>query len=102
MDFITELEKILKAKKNSQASGSYTTKLLQGDRDRILKKIGEEAGEVIIAAKNDRQELIHESADLIFHLILLLVREGVKWSEISQELEKRHQVKTQPLTGYPK
>lgn len=92
MDFLWELQEILKERKKTQPPNSYTAELLAGDRDRILKKIAEEAGEVIIAAKNPQapQELIHESADLLFHLLLLLVSTETDLKEVVSELEKRH------------
>ncbi len=92
MDFLQILEDFLKQRKtNSSHSTSYTSKLFQEGRDRILKKIGEEAGEVIIAAKNNKQELIYESADLLFHLILLCVHEGIEFQDIIDELKRRHE-----------
>lgn len=70
---------------------SYTADLFRGGVDRILKKVGEEAGEVIIAAKNsDKKELTHEVADLLFHLQVLLVEQGLSLQEIVEELHKRH------------
>jgi phosphoribosyl-AMP cyclohydrolase / phosphoribosyl-ATP pyrophosphohydrolase len=69
---------------------SYTTKLLVGGIDRILKKVGEEAGEVIIASKNHRpEEISWEVADLLYHLLVMLESEGVPVSQIAGELGKR-------------
>jgi phosphoribosyl-ATP pyrophosphohydrolase len=71
---------------------SYTSRIMQDDdkkaEDKILEKIGEEAAEVIIASKND-EGLVYESADLIFHTLLLLVYKGVELDELLQEFEKR-------------
>ncbi|AUB55563.1 MAG: phosphoribosyl-ATP diphosphatase [Methanobacterium sp.] len=71
---------------------SYTSRIMQDDdkkaEDKILEKIGEEAAEVIIASKND-EDLVYESADLIFHTLLLLVYKGVDLDELFQEFEKR-------------
>ncbi|MBK8397224.1 MAG: phosphoribosyl-ATP diphosphatase [Leptospiraceae bacterium] len=70
---------------------SYTADLFRKGIDRILKKVGEEAGEVIIAAKNkDEQELIHEVADLLFHIQVLLVDKNIPISKVEDELKKRH------------
>ena len=93
MDFLYDLEKILKERKIKLPPNSYTSKLFSHPeaRDKILKKIGEEAGEVIIAGKNNRSELVYESADLLFHLILLLVQEGIDFNEIIVELQKRNE-----------
>ena len=70
--------------------GSYTTTLFRGGLDRILKKIGEEAGEVIIGAKNrNREEISWEVSDLVYHLLVMLEEEGVSLQMIAEELEKR-------------
>ena len=91
MSFLNELEEVLKIRKQQLPENSYTARLFREGDDRILKKIVEEAGEVVIAAKNtDRQEIIHESADLIFHLLMLLVQKGLTLEDIEKELEKRH------------
>ncbi|EKQ55946.1 MAG: phosphoribosyl-ATP pyrophosphatase [Methanobacterium sp. Maddingley MBC34] len=71
---------------------SYTSRIMQDDdkkaEDKILEKVGEEAAEVIIAAKND-ENLVYESADLIFHTLLLLVYKGVDLDDLYQEFERR-------------
>jgi phosphoribosyl-ATP pyrophosphohydrolase/phosphoribosyl-ATP pyrophosphohydrolase/phosphoribosyl-AMP cyclohydrolase len=91
MEFFTKLEEVLRKRKNELPEKSYTAELFRDGIDRILKKIGEEAGEVIIAAKNpNEKELIHEVADLIFHVEVLLVEKGLSLEIISKELEKRH------------
>jgi len=91
MSFLNELEEVLKIRKQQLPENSYTARLFREGDDRILKKIVEEAGEVVIAAKGtDRQEIIHESADLIFHLLMLLVQKGLTLEDIEKELEKRH------------
>lgn len=90
--FINELETIIKQRKNSPSENSYTSSLFQGGLDRILKKIGEEAGEVIIAAKNhDTQELSNEAADLVFHLLILLQEQDLSFEDIISTLKQRHQ-----------
>ncbi|HNS24686.1 MAG: phosphoribosyl-ATP diphosphatase [Euryarchaeota archaeon] len=71
---------------------SYTSRIMQDSQkkaeDKILEKIGEEASEVIIASKND-ENLVQESADLIFHTLLLLVYKGVELDELLDEFERR-------------
>ena len=68
------------------------TYLLEKGLDKVLKKLGEETAETIIAAKNrDNAELRSESADLLFHLVVLLHARGVAWSDVMQELARRHQ-----------
>lgn len=91
MEFLLTLEELLKKRKVDLPEKSYTAELFRDGIDRILKKVGEEAAEVIIAAKNtDEKELIHEVADLLFHVEVMLVEKGLSLSKIVSELEKRH------------
>jgi phosphoribosyl-ATP pyrophosphohydrolase len=91
MTLLADLEKLLYQRKHDLPENSYTSTLFKGGVDRILKKVGEEAGEVIIAAKNESQaELVHECADLFFHVLVLLVSRGVPLAEVELELQKRH------------
>lgn len=74
--------------------GSYVARLHQQGLDRILKKVGEEAGEVIIAAKNhNREELAWEASDLLFHLLFALAEEGLTPQDLANVLHQRHQPK---------
>lgn len=87
------LYEMLKQRKKEPKEGSYTTYLFEKGKDKILKKIGEECTEVVIgAAKNDRAETIYEIADLAYHLMVLMVQEGIEMKDISSELAKRHVV----------
>jgi phosphoribosyl-ATP pyrophosphohydrolase/phosphoribosyl-AMP cyclohydrolase len=71
--------------------GSYTTKLFEGGHDKILKKVAEEAGEVLIAAKGGkREEIIHEVADLMFHALMVLGYHDISLQEVYQELGARY------------
>jgi phosphoribosyl-ATP pyrophosphohydrolase/phosphoribosyl-AMP cyclohydrolase len=71
--------------------GSYVVRMHQAGLDRVLKKIGEEAGEVIIAAKNtDRKELEQEASDLLFHLLFLLAEQGISPADLARALWARH------------
>ena len=80
---------ILKRKKSSPET-SYVAYLMDGGTDMILKKICEESGELIIAAKNEnRTEQIHELADLWFHMLVLMGHKGITLTDISRELENR-------------
>ena len=89
-DFIDQLFATLQDRKANPTPGSYTASLL-ADGDEIVKKIGEEAVEVILAAKGQGdQRIIEESADLIYHLLVLLVSHGLTWDDIRQELKSRH------------
>ncbi len=71
--------------------GSYTSYLFDKGIDKILKKVGEEATEIVIAAKNpDASELKYEISDFLYHMIVLMAERGVTWDEIFEELAKRH------------
>lgn len=90
MNSLNELYEELVARQTTPKEGSYTTYLFSKGLDKILKKVGEEATEVVIAAKNrDKKELIAESADLLYHLTVLLVEQGVSLTEIEAELASR-------------
>lgn len=91
MEFLYKLEELLRQRKKELPENSYTAKLFRDGEDRILKKIGEEASEVIIAAKNnEKKELLNELADLLFHIEILLVEKNISLQEVVRELEKRH------------
>jgi phosphoribosyl-ATP pyrophosphohydrolase len=85
------LFKIIKDRKTHSVEGSYTNKMFNAGYEQIAKKLGEEAIEVIIAAGHQgRQRTIEESADLIYHLFVLLIQQGISLDEVEKELEKRH------------
>jgi phosphoribosyl-ATP pyrophosphohydrolase/phosphoribosyl-AMP cyclohydrolase len=84
------LARTIASRKRHPVAGSYTAKLFAGGVDRIGKKIGEEATEVVIAAKNaDRAELVWETADLLYHTLVLLAERGVSLDEVGAELSRR-------------
>ncbi|SDW45840.1 phosphoribosyl-ATP pyrophosphatase /phosphoribosyl-AMP cyclohydrolase [Marininema mesophilum] len=86
-----ELETVIASREAERPKDSYTTYLFNEGVDKILKKIGEEAGEVIIAAKNrSHEELTWETADLLFHLLVLLREQKLPWDAVLAELKKRH------------
>lgn len=90
---LAELYDIIKDRKDNPREGSYTNYLFTKGLDKILKKIGEEATEVVIAAKNpDKNETIYETADLLYHLMVLLVEKGISFEEIKTELASREGV----------
>lgn len=85
-----ELYQIIQDRKKNMPENSYVASIFKDGNDRIIQKVGEEATEVIIAAKNESKELIiSEIADLWFHTLVLLCNLGIKPFEIFQELEKR-------------
>lgn len=85
------LEKLIIEREKDRPEGAYTTYLFEKGVDKILKKVGEEASEVIIAAKNrDKEELKWEAADLLYHLQVLLVEQGLPFKEVLKTLEERH------------
>ncbi|MGE5493925.1 MAG: bifunctional phosphoribosyl-AMP cyclohydrolase/phosphoribosyl-ATP diphosphatase HisIE [Burkholderiales bacterium] len=87
---IDELYGVIEGRKKNPVEGSYTNYLFDKGIDKILKKVGEEAAEVIIAAKNSsRDEIRYETADLVYHLLVMLCEEGLSPSEVFAELEKR-------------
>jgi phosphoribosyl-ATP pyrophosphohydrolase len=89
-DVIEELFQVLQERRRNPRPGSYTNLLLAAGEDEIVKKIGEEAIEVIIAAKSQGEErLIEESADLIYHLLVLLVARELTWNDVLAELAER-------------
>lgn len=88
--FLTELQKLLYKRKASSPEGSYTGKMFKKGRDKLAQKVGEEAVETVIGVKNSRDEFTYEASDLLFHLMMLLVGEGMRLEDLVEELEKRH------------
>ena len=87
-----DLYNIVLDRKNNPKEGSYTSYLFEKGQDKILKKIGEEAAEVIIAAKNnDKTELSNELADLMYHITVLMVEQGLKVADVANVLAQRHE-----------
>jgi len=87
---LNELYAVVASRKKERPAGSYTTYLFEQGLDKILKKVGEEASETIIAAKNeDSGALAGEASDLLYHLIVLLVERGLSLNDIRQELISR-------------
>ena len=82
---------LIKGRKEEKTEGSYTTYLFEKGLDKILKKVGEESTEVIIAAKaEDKAETIYEIADLAYHVMVLMIEAGIDLSDIHRELASRH------------
>jgi phosphoribosyl-AMP cyclohydrolase / phosphoribosyl-ATP pyrophosphohydrolase len=91
LNFLQKLSEIIKQRKIDLPNNSYTTKLFIEGSNRIIQKVGEEAVEVVIAAKNkNKKEIIYESADLLYHLLVMLADNEVELQEVVKELESRH------------
>ena len=87
---LDDLYSIVESRRLEKPEGSYTTYLFEKGLDKILKKLGEETSETIIAAKNDEREpLIREVADLLYHLTVLLIDRRITLEDVSQELSGR-------------
>ena len=85
------LMNLIAGRKTEKKEGSYTTYLFEKGLDKILKKVGEESTEVIIAAKDrDRKETIYEIADLTYHVMVLMIEAGISLEDIHRELASRH------------
>ena len=101
---LEELMKLIEGRKTEKKEGSYTTYLFEKGLDKILKKVGEESTEVIIAAKaEDKKETIYEIADLAYHVMVLMVEAGISLEDIHDELASRHvidhKVKQEKMTS---
>ena len=89
-NIIQELYKIIEDRRENPLKGSYTSYLFVEGLDKILKKIGEESSEVIIGSKNNKpKEVVSEISDLIYHVLVLMVLQGIKIEDIVTELGKR-------------
>lgn len=87
---LDEEYKVIEGRKNAPQEGSYTSYLFGKGIDKILKKVGEEATETIIAAKdNNSKEVVAEACDLIFHLEVLMVEMGITWQDIADKITER-------------
>ncbi len=87
---IQQLWTVIQSRKAEMPEGSYTAYLFRTGENEILKKIGEEAVEIIIAAKGEGDDrVIYESADLIYHLLVLLAARGLTWEQVEEELARR-------------
>ena len=89
-DILSRLMAVTEDRKRNPQEGSYTNYLFDKGEDKILKKVGEEAAEVVIAGKNrDKGEISYEVADLMYHLTVMLADNDMSWGDIFDELEKR-------------
>ncbi|MBI5349768.1 MAG: phosphoribosyl-ATP diphosphatase [Chloroflexi bacterium] len=91
MSFLHTLFQTIQDRKKNPKAGSYTNTLFEMGEDEIIKKVGEDAVEIILAAKGQGdQRLIEESADLMIHLLVLLAHKGLTLDDVERELERRH------------
>lgn len=89
-DVCTELMRVIEGRRDLPEPGSYTNKLFEGGDNRILKKIGEESAEFVMACKDDNsEEIAGEAADIVFHLQVALAHHGVSWRQVQQVLAAR-------------
>ena len=89
-DILQNLEAVLKERKQADPETSYVASLYAKGMDGILKKVGEESAETIIAAKNDSDhDLIYETADLLFHIMVMLSARGIGYAVVLDELDRR-------------
>jgi len=89
-EILNELYQVITDRKKNPKEGSYTCYLFDKGLDKILKKVGEEASETIIAAKNDsKEEIVYEVSDLLYHLMVLLVEKDITLEQIAEELNDR-------------
>ncbi|HEX2938746.1 MAG TPA: phosphoribosyl-ATP diphosphatase [Ruminiclostridium sp.] len=89
-DLINELYEIVMSRKSQHIENSYTCYLFEKGIDKILKKVGEETSEVIIAAKNGKNEdTVNEMGDLLYHLLVLMAEQGIKPEDLNAVLEER-------------
>lgn len=90
LNVLDELYQVVQERKLNPMEGAYTSYLFEKGLDKILKKVGEESAEVIIAAKNEnKDEVIMETCDLIYHIMVLLAEKEIKLEDVLAELEKR-------------
>ena len=91
MNSFEQMEAVIAQRRAEPQEGSYTCYLFEKGIDKILKKVGEECTEVIIAGeKEDKAETVYEISDLAYHVLVLMVQAGITVEDITRELEKRH------------
>jgi phosphoribosyl-AMP cyclohydrolase / phosphoribosyl-ATP pyrophosphohydrolase len=91
MEFLIKLQDLLEERKRLMPEGSYTTKLFRSGINKIAQKVGEEAVELIIEAKDDNSDLfLNEAADLLYHYLVLLTEKGYRIEDVVEMLKSRH------------
>ena len=91
LEFLVVLEEIIQDRRDSPAAGSYTSELLNAGRKRMAQKVGEEGVELALAAlEQDRDEIVNEAADLLYHMLVMLAAEDMRVTDVVAVLERRH------------
>ncbi len=91
INFLNQLSALIKDRKKNLPEKSYTTKLFKEGANRIIQKVGEEAIETVIAAKNrDKNEIVNETADLLYHLLVMLAEQNIELEDVVSKLVERH------------
>ncbi len=94
INFLNQLSALIKERKINLPENSYTTKLFKDGANRIIQKVGEEAIETVIAAKNrDKNEIVNETADLLYHLLVMLAEQEIELENVLSKLVERHSEK---------
>lgn len=89
-DMLKTVYDVIMDRKNNPVEGSYTNYLFDKGIDKMLKKVGEESAEIIIAAKNpDNHEIVYEIGDMMYHVSVVMAERGIAWADVYKELEKR-------------
>lgn len=89
-DILNELMDVIRDRQVKRPEGSYTSYLFNEGQDKILKKVGEETSEVIVASKNNEKgPIVYEMADLVYHLMVLMAYHGLSWDDVYRELGER-------------
>ena len=89
LDFLNSLEELIRDRKEHPVKGSYTNSLFEKGLPEIIRKVGEEAVEVMVSTLESRERTVSESADLVYHLLVLLVEQDLTLEEVVRELERR-------------
>ncbi len=90
-EFVRHLEKVIQQRRDEPSDQSYTSSLFRKGINKVAQKVGEEAVELVIEAKDDNEELfLNEAADLLYHYIVLLAAKGYAWDDVMKVLESRH------------
>lgn len=90
-EILNKVYETIEDRKENPREGSYTNYLFEKGIDKMLKKIGEESAEIIIASKNpDKREVVYEMADFLYHMMVVMVERDIQWEELYDELIRRH------------